>query len=236
MSETFNIYCDESCHLENDGRRIMVLGAVECPFDKVREINSRLLEIKKRHGLKSTFKTKWVKVSPAQQQFYLDTVDYFFDDDDLHFRALIVPDKTKLRHEFFSYTHDDCYYRMYFELLKAFLHPESAYRIYLDIKDTRSATKVANLHNFLCDHVQDHNRQIIAWIQQVRSREVEVMQLADLLIGAISYVNRNLSTSSAKLALIGRIIERSHYDLTKSTLILENKINLEFWSAGERVP
>jgi len=26
MSEIFNIYCDESCHLENDGRNAMVLG------------------------------------------------------------------------------------------------------------------------------------------------------------------------------------------------------------------
>lgn len=31
MSEFFNIYCDESCHLENDGQKSMVLGAVSCP-------------------------------------------------------------------------------------------------------------------------------------------------------------------------------------------------------------
>ena len=36
MSETFNIYCDESCHLENDGQKAMVLGAVWCPLDKTR--------------------------------------------------------------------------------------------------------------------------------------------------------------------------------------------------------
>jgi hypothetical protein len=28
MSETYNLYCDESCHLENDGQQAMVLGAV----------------------------------------------------------------------------------------------------------------------------------------------------------------------------------------------------------------
>jgi hypothetical protein len=37
MSDTFNIYCDESCHLENDHQKVMVLGAVWCPFDKTRE-------------------------------------------------------------------------------------------------------------------------------------------------------------------------------------------------------
>jgi hypothetical protein len=42
MSETFNIYCDESCHLENDHQKAMVLGAVWCPLDKTREIAVRL--------------------------------------------------------------------------------------------------------------------------------------------------------------------------------------------------
>lgn len=32
MSTGFNIYCDESCHLENDHQRVMVLGAVWTPL------------------------------------------------------------------------------------------------------------------------------------------------------------------------------------------------------------
>jgi len=26
MSDIFNVYCDESCHLENDGQRVMMTG------------------------------------------------------------------------------------------------------------------------------------------------------------------------------------------------------------------
>ncbi len=37
MGDIFNVYCDESCHLENDHRKVMVLGAVWCPFDKTCE-------------------------------------------------------------------------------------------------------------------------------------------------------------------------------------------------------
>ena len=37
MSDTFKVYCDESCHLENDHQKVMVLGAVWCLFDKTRE-------------------------------------------------------------------------------------------------------------------------------------------------------------------------------------------------------
>lgn len=35
MSTVYNLYCDESCHLENDGQKAMVLGAVWCPDDKL---------------------------------------------------------------------------------------------------------------------------------------------------------------------------------------------------------
>src|SRR5882724_11946173 len=142
MTQTYCVYCDESCHLENDGQQVMVLGAVWCPLEKTRDITMRLREIKVRHGLAADFEIKWTKVSPAKQQFYLDILDYFFDDDDLHFRGLIIRDKAKLRHEDFSQTHDDWYYKMYFSLLKGVLDPQSSYRIFLDIKDTRSEKKI----------------------------------------------------------------------------------------------
>ena len=125
MSQIFNVYCDESCHLENDHQKVMVLGAVWCPFEKAHGIAVRIREIKLHHGLNPNFEIKWTKVSPGKKLFYLDVVDYFFDNDDLHFRALIVPDKSKLRHEAFAQSHDDWYYKMYFDMLKIILSPDS---------------------------------------------------------------------------------------------------------------
>jgi hypothetical protein len=31
MSDIFTVSCDESCHLENDHQKVMVLGEVWCP-------------------------------------------------------------------------------------------------------------------------------------------------------------------------------------------------------------
>ena len=166
MSEIFNIYCDESCHLENDRQKAMVLGAVWCPLDKRREISVRLREFKKKHGLSDSFEVKWTKVSHAKVQFYLELIDYFFDDDDLYFRALIVPDKTKLRHDAFpGQDHDSWYYKMYFDMLKVILEPQSRYRIYIDIKDTRGAEKIIKLHDVLCHNMYDFSRQVIERLQ-----------------------------------------------------------------------
>jgi hypothetical protein len=33
-SRVYNVYCDESCHLENDHQKVMVLGAVRYPLKK----------------------------------------------------------------------------------------------------------------------------------------------------------------------------------------------------------
>jgi len=234
MTDTFNVYCDESCHLERDHQDAMVLGAVWCPQSKSREIAVRLREIKRRNGLSRDFEVKWTKVSPAKQAFYIDLVDYFFDDDDLSFRALIVPDKQKLQHSAVpGQDHDIWYYKMYFDMLKVIFRPHSRYRVYLDIKDTRGAEKVAKLHDVLCNNIYDFNREVIERLQLVRSDEIEPLQLADLLTGAISYVNRGLGGNAGKVAVINRMRKRSGYDLTRTTLLRENKINLFRWHARE---
>jgi hypothetical protein len=229
VSQTYNIYCDESCHLEHDGQPLMVLGALWCPLEKTREIADRIREIKLAHGLSERFEIKWTKVSPGNLDFYADLLNYFFDDDDLHFRALVAHRKDDLVHDSFNQNHDTWYYKMYFDTLKVLLRPDSCYRIYLDVKDTDSAEKVRRLHRVLSNNMYDFRREIIERIQTVRSDEVEQLQLADLLIGIISYASRGIDTSPAKLALVQRMRERSGYKLTQSTLLSEQKVNLFHW-------
>lgn len=226
----FNIYCDESSHLENDHHSVMVLGAVWCPLERSREFAVRIREIKRNHGVKPDFEVKWTKVSPAQKQFYLDLVDYFFGEEDLHFRALVVLDKSELRHDDFpGQDHDTWYYKMFYCLLNVLLKSQNGYRIYLDMKDTRSAAKVRKLHEVLANNHGDFSRKKVQRIQIVRSEEVEMLQLADLLIGAISYANRGLSHSEGKQTLVESIEQRSGYGLKQGTPPWERKFNMFFW-------
>jgi len=102
---------------------------------------------------------------------------------------------------------------MFFVLLKQIFDPRAHYRVYLDIKDTRSQQKVEKLHDIIASNIYDFDKSIVERIQHVRSHEVEIMQITDLLIGALAYVHRNLSSSQAKIALIKRIQERSGHTL-----------------------
>jgi hypothetical protein len=231
--KTFNIYCDESCHLENDRQQVMILGAIWCPEDLSRSIAKRIKAIKTKHNLSPTFEIKWTKVSPGKIDFYMDLLSYFFEEKELHFRALIIPDKTKLCHSAFTQDHDTWYYKMCFELLKVLLNPHDHYRIYLDIKDSKSGEKVKKLREVLSNNSYDFQRKIVERIQNVHSHEIEQIQLTDLLIGCVLAANRNNKMSAAKGALVERMRELSEYCLTRTTLIQEKKVNLFRWSASE---
>jgi hypothetical protein len=232
MVRTYNIYCDESCHLENDKQKVMVLGAIWCPQNKRREIAEGIRRIKIEHGLPSCFEIKWTKVSQGKSQFYLDLIDYFFMEDSLHFRALVVPDKSLLRHRDYAQNHSIWYFKMYFEMLKTIFRPDAKYNIYLDIKDTRSMQKIHRLHDILCSSQYDFDRQIIKKVQAVQSYEIEQIQLADLLIGAVSYANRQLHANQGKVDIVKKVTSLSGYSLTKTTLLMERKVNIFVWQAS----
>jgi hypothetical protein len=228
VSEVINVYCDESCHLANDRQRTMALGAVWCPLDDIQTATERIREIKVKHGLRPLSEVKWTKLSPGNLSLYLDLLDYFMDAEALNFRCLIA-NKANLQHATYGQTHDDWYYKMYFTMLQVILEPHASFRIYLDIKDTRSASKVSHLHSVLANNLYDFSRDIVTRVQTVRSHEVELLQIADILIGSISAANRGNIESPAKRAFVERIRQRSGYSLTRSTLLREKKVNIFHW-------
>lgn len=235
MGRDYVIYCDESGHLESDGLNSMSLGAIWCTSDSKDTIKKRLNEIKHRHGLSKDFEIKWTKISPAKLQFYIDVVDYFFDDDDMQFRGVAIPDKSCLDHKKYGNTHDSWYYIMYFNLLKVIIDNTNRYKIFLDIKDTNGGKKIDSLHSVLSNSLYDFDRNVISKIQLIRSHESSLLQVADLLAGALMAANKNdnISMSTAKQTLIQRVRERSGYALTKSTLYREQKFNLLVWSGDK---
>ena len=122
---------------------------------------------------------------------------------------------------------------MYFNLLKVIIAPQFRYHIYPDYKDTWGRRKGAKLHEVLANARYDFSRQIIERIQTVRSHEVELIQMTDLLTGIISYKNRGLSENAGKVQLVTRMQEQSHKLLTQTTLVREDKVNLFKWRPAE---
>lgn len=89
------------------------------------------------------------------------------------------------------------------------------------------------LKDVLANNAYDYNKKMIRKIQQVRSHEVELIELADFLIGAVAYAHRDLKTSAAKLELVEQMKRRSKYSLLKSTLVKEDKVNIFVWKGRQ---
>lgn len=224
----YNLYCDESNHLLHSENPYMVLGYTQCEKDITREVHVYIRNLKEKHGLKRDYELKWTKVSKSLIPFYSDLIQFFFENKSLSFRA-VVADKGVLDHSSFQQTHDEWYYKMYYLLLGKTLNEVSTYNIYLDIKDTIGSKKVEKLRKVLSNSYYDFSNEMISKLQLVKSDEVELLQLADLFIGAIGYRNCNLKTSKAKLKVI-EIIESNHKKLlTDSTSRIEPKFNIFIW-------
>lgn len=232
-SNMFSVYCDESCHTWNDGNEKMAIACVWCPTERVREINDHIRDIKHRYGIGSEM--KWVKLSEARKDAYLALVDYFFACEDLHFRILIVDNKDAISHDTFNQTHDEWYYKVYWRMLLTIIDPTKLYNIYIDIKDTKSKSKIAKLHRVLSNSLFDFSNSCIRKLQTIRSHEVEIMQLTDILMGAMLYHRRGLDKVRAKIEIIDFIRRETGYSLDKSTLYRESKFNIFYMTLQENL-
>lgn len=227
MTEIINIYCDESGHLLKDNQNIMVIGGVYCQKNKKNEIFKQIRDIKEKHGLKRNAELKWNKVSKSKDAFYCDIVDYFFNNDFLGFRAIFL-DKKDIK--LYGKNLDEAYYYIYSKMLNRIFESNKQYNIYIDIKDTLGHQKLKNLKQ-VCNKLQSkaaYNTELVNNIQEVRSHEVELVQLADFLIGAVGYINRQVEDKSniTKLKIAARLKELTGYELTSSTFDKEHKFNL----------
>lgn len=227
---TYNIYCDESCHLQHDGSNVFVLGGIMCEKSMAHEFNSDLIGMKAQFGFSPKSEMKWTKIAPCNVDFYLDVVDYFFDHlGDLRFRGYIGRGKDELRHDDFAQTYDEWYYKMYYRMLEFVFdkNRSASFECYLDIKDTLGAQKVQKLREFFNLH---YGAEVVSRIQLVRSDEVALLQLADVFIGALSYAHRGLSASPAKLEVMKRIEQRSSQSLLLSSSYRNGNINWFVWT------
>lgn len=182
----YKIFCDESCHLEHDGSDIMVLGAIHCSAEKATALNKHIKWLRHQHNFRPEL--KWNRLHNKQWPLYKDLIDMVMDDQAVNFKATIVMNKKQLDHyQYNAGSHSIFYYKMFYYTLRDFLKVENQYRIYLDYMDTLGAEKTRKL----CEVLQSETHwQLDVGATIVQSYEVQLIQLCDLLIGAVAWRNR----------------------------------------------
>lgn len=230
----YNIYCDESCHLQNDKNDIMVLGAITCLSSCKKEVFNDIRNIKSKYNVSTWAEIKWTKVSNSKIEMYKELIDYFFENPNLCFRGLVAKNKSKLNHDKYNYgDYDLWYYKIYFLLLNNLISCDNYYNILIDIKDTKGGPRIKKLREVLCNNIYDFKQEVIKGIYQINSKQSEILQLADLIIGCISYINRGLydkESNKGKDLLVKHLINKSNNNLCEKTSRYEYKFNLFIWT------
>lgn len=220
----YKIFCDESCHLEYDNVDVMVLGALFCSAQKSIELSKKIKYLKAKHNYSPEL--KWSKLNKNAWGLYQDLIDLIIQDVDVFFKATIVANKHALDHATYNQnSHNDFYYKMFYYTLRDFLEINNTYRIYLDFMDTHGAYKSKKLAEVLQAGTY---WQLSTEFTIIRSHESVIMQLCDLMIGAISYKNRSdiAKLSPIKNRFVDYLEQSLQRPLDKGTPPWEKQFNI----------
>lgn len=221
----YNLFVDESCHLEHDQIPIMCIGYVKVPHLVYDELRRQFTQLKK--DFNTPVELKWNKFSASRLPLYKALVDFFFDTP-LEFRCVLVKYKGRLNHEAFNRgSHDNFYYKMTYYLLRP--NPQGVeYKVYLDIKDTRGKEKLKKI----IEVFENYHRGESPFVhfQHLRSHDNVFFQLTDLFIGAVTYRTRQHCGENihneAKEEFISYLEQKSGFVLHEGTAPWETKFNI----------
>lgn len=222
----YEIYIDESCHLERDGSSAMGIGYVKVESELRSEYKEQIKAIKLKH--KTPVELKWTGISSSRLPMYKELVDLFFSSK-MCFRCIIINYKQNLDHE----KHNDgdhltFYQKLVYYLLNSPLNnPEHRYRVFLDVVNTRNSSRRETTERVLQNAFKGNSPFVS--LQDINSAS-PFTQYADLFIGAITYKSRGehskKGASKAKLELIEYIEGKCGYILDTGTPPWEHKFNI----------
>lgn len=231
LDTIINIYSDEANHLKDPSQgNFMVIGSVWCKKENVKALSDAIRKVKEYHGYKKTAEVKWTKISRKNIALYEDLIKVFFDSE-VGFRAIVIP-KDQLDHQMFNQTDDDFYYKMQYLMVTNIVRNNNPakFNVYIDYKDIWSHTRSVKLSEYLGNKADFNHCEFSA--QPVRSHESELLQLADVLIGAIAYRNNHFGKNqdAPKHRIVCLVEERALQRLNQISPPTAQKVNIFMWS------
>ncbi len=197
-----DIYCDETLHdlftSKKDSNQCMFIGSLWIEKQLREEIKTKIKELRVKHNCWGEI--KWTKVTTTKEKFYIELINLFFSYGmQMRFRSIMVDPKKVV----WSYHEEDKelgFYKFYYQLLHKWISDFNSYKIFFDMKKNRDLTRLTVLKKILTNQYQN---SYIEQIQALPSKEVVLIQLTDLLLGATSAkLNDKIVSNQAKRNII----------------------------------
>lgn len=221
----FDVYCDEN-HPElftskKPTAEYLMIGSLWLPTDLKGHIKSTVWDLRKKYNIWGEI--KWRKVNNKSLPFYKSLIKLFLGyGNELRFRCIAVS-----HNQFDKKWHQGDvelgFYKFYYQLLHHWISDFNDYRIFCDIKSNRDLSRLKKLGDCLNNANLSSN---IKQIQALPSRQVVLIQLADLFLGmASARLNNTITEKTAKYELVSHfenVLGRQLVESYKS----ENKFNI----------
>ena len=210
MAKALNFYCDSSSHRNHE---YVVVGGIALPPKRALEANDALQTIKDSAGIRSEF--KWSKYSAGgREAAYKEAVDLFFgmlDRSELHFHCLICDFATFNHKKIGAGNPEKSVNKLYYQLM---LHRVCAkygkeHPVVMYPDHGADSSEIHGFRGAICAAAYKRYGAMpncLRDINPVPSRDHNVMQMLDIVIGAFAAERE------------GRILARPKDDLRKHVM------------------
>lgn len=222
----FDVYCDE-CYPDVLGSGAppvpyMAIGSLWFPSESRARYKQKIHELRDRHKIGPEF--KWNKISPSKEAFYMDLIKWFVSEgDNLRFRCVLVDHRQVNLEQFHDGDQELGFYKFYYQVLHHWVNECNEYAVFCDYKSNRRMDRLETLKG--C--IQNANLFAkVSTVQAVRSDESVLIQLVDVLSGAVAAkMNDRLTAGSAKWHVVEEIEQRIGHPI-QATARSEQKFNV----------
>ncbi|MCK4342438.1 MAG: DUF3800 domain-containing protein [Phycisphaerae bacterium] len=201
----FEVFCDESCQeLFQTGpdqqRQFVLLGSLWIEASQRPRFKQQIADLREQHKVGG--EAKWTRISSSRQDFYTALVQLFFAEKQMRFRCIALKADEMQAVPFHGGDVELMFYKFYYQLLHHWILDCNRYSFFLDTKTNRIPGRLRKLHEVL----SNANRlSEIVNMQALPSREVDLLQLTDVLLGAVGYALHRHAGSQAKAAVVQEI-------------------------------
>lgn len=226
MAMRYNIYADEASISE---ARYMLIGGLWSSWSIEPSIRSDLQAVREQYRLQAEM--KWTKVSSTMLPAYRAFVDTFFGREQLSFRCIVIDTHILDYRRFHRGDKELGFYKFYFQMISRNLTASDLYWLYTDERRNRRSSRLSTLKITVNRWWQKRaGVEPLRAIEPRHSHEDDMIQLTDVLLGAISYAWNGRAGSEAKLALSTHIASRMGWPtLQWSTERFATKMNIWRW-------
>jgi hypothetical protein len=229
------VYADES---RQRGPRFAVIGSIWVPDEFDEWFREKVNEVREAFGMRREM--KWTKASTKTKlDAYRALVDVLFNQQFARFKCIVI-DREKVDNRSYSNGDEELgFYKFYYQLLSRTLWSGCEHVIFPDQYGTRDPHRLAAVQSCCNAYARKTGSPgdggAVVAIRPQNSKKEVIIQLCDILIGAVGYSYNGLSSGASKLSLISHIESRLGQPLNQPTQWNRSDFNIWQWQPKKRL-